>query len=92
MLVDYEAALALLARGKTKGVRERLASIRKYRADVLQRMSAIADYLNWSEATQRIGPNRDFDEYLKTAREISEQERKQRAPIARYLDELEREY
>ncbi len=92
VLVDYEATLALLARGKTKGVRERLASIRKYRADVLQRMSAIADYLNWSEATQRIGPNRDFDEYLKTAREISEQERKQRAPIARYLDELEREY
>ncbi|KAB2645439.1 MAG: hypothetical protein DVB27_10225 [Verrucomicrobia bacterium] len=92
VLVDYEAALALLARGKTKGVRERLASIRKYRADVLQRMSAIADYLNWFEATQRIGPNRDFDEYLKTAREISEQERKQRAPIARYLDELEREY
>ena len=92
VLVDYEAALALLARGKTKGVRERLASIRKYRADVLQRMSAIADYLNWFEATQRIGPNRDFDEYLKTAREISEQERKQRDPIARYLDELEREY
>ncbi len=92
VLVDYEAALALLARGKTKGVRERLASIRKYRADVLQRMSAIADYLNWFEVTQRIGPNRDFDEYLKTAREISEQERKQRAPIARYLDELEREY
>ena len=92
VLVDYEAALALLAREKTKGVRERLASVRKYRADVLQRMSAIADYLNWFEATQRIGPNRDFDEYLKTAREISEQERKQRDPIARYLDELEREY
>lgn len=92
ILVDYEAAFALLAQGKTKGVSERLASIQKYRTDVLQRMSDIADYLNWFEATQQTGRNHDFDEYLKTAREISEAERRHRTPIARYLDELEREY
>ena len=92
ILVDYEAAFALLAQGKTKGVSERLASIQKYRANVLQRMTAIADYLNWFEATQQTGPNHDFDEYLRTAREIAEEERKHRDPIARYLDELEREY
>lgn len=92
VLVDYEAAFSLLARGKTKGVSERLANVRKYRTAVLQRVNAIADYLNWYEATQLTGPNHDFDEYLKTAREISEQDRKQRDPIARYLDSLEREY
>jgi hypothetical protein len=92
ILVDYEAVFALLGQGKTKGVRERLASIQKYRTNVLQRMNDIADYLNWFEATQDTGQSHAFDEYLKTAREIAEQERKQRAPIARYLDELEREY
>jgi hypothetical protein len=90
--VDYEAAFSLLARGKTKGVSERLASVQKYRTTVLQRMSDIADYLNWFEATQPVGTKHDFDEYLKTARDIAEEDRKQRDPIARYLDALEREY
>lgn len=92
ILVDYEAAFSLLARGKTKGVSERLASVQKYRTTVLQRMSDIADYLNWFEATQPVGTKHDFDEYLKTARDIAEEDRKQRDPIARYLDALEREY
>ena len=92
VLVDCEQALALLARGKTGGVRERLARLAEYRASTLRRTDGIADYLNWYEATQSGGRSHAFDDYLKTAREISEQERQHRDPIARYLDEMEREY
>lgn len=92
VLVDCEQALALLARGKTGGLGERLARIADYRASALRRSDGIADYLNWYEATQSAGRSHAFDDYLKTAREISEQDRQHRDPVARYLDEMEREY
>ena len=92
VLVDYEQAFALLARGKTGGVRERLARIDQYRTSVLRRTAEIADYLNWYEGTQLGGHSNAFDSYLKTASEISEQEQKRRDPIARYLDDFEQEY
>ena len=92
VLVDYEQTFALLAHGKTGGVRERLARIEQYRASVLRRTAEIADYLNWYEGTQLGGRSNAFDSYLKTASEISEQEQKRRDPIARYLDDFEQEY
>lgn len=93
VLVDYEKAFALLARGKTGGVRELLANVEDYRASVLRRISAIADYLNWYEATQLGGGHSHaFDAYLKTAREISEQEKHYSDAVTRYLDEMELEF
>ena len=92
VIEDYAQAFALLARGKTGGVRERLARIGQYRTSVLRRTAEIADYLNWYEGTQLGGRSNAFDSYLKTANEISEQEQKRRDPIARYLDDIEQEY
>ena len=92
VLADYEQAFALLARGKTGGVRERLARIEEYRTSVLRRTAEIADYLNWFEGTQLGGTSNVFDSYLKTANELSGQEQKRRDPISRYLDEMEHEY
>ena len=92
VLADYEQAFALLARGKTGGVRERFERIEQYRTSVLRRTSEIGDYLNWFEGTQLGGSSHVFDSYLKTASEISDQEQKRHDPIARYLDDLEHEY
>ena len=92
VLADYEQAFAQLARGKTGGVRERLARIDQYRTGVLRRTVEIADYLNWYEGTQLGGHSNAFDSYLKTANELSEQEQKRRDPIGRYLDDFEQEY
>ena len=92
VLADYEKVFALLARGKSGGIRERLARIEEYRASVLRRSGEIADYLNWFEGTQMGAQSHAFDGYLKTAHEISEQERKRTTPISRYLDALEPEF
>ena len=89
---DYEEIFALLARGKTHGLRDRLAKVEEYRVFVLKRTSQIADYLNWFEATQMKTRSGAFDNYLKTANEISEQDRQQKGAIDRYLDELEQEF
>jgi hypothetical protein len=92
VLEDYAQIFSLLARGKSHGVRDRLGKVEQYRGFVLRRASDIADYLNWFEATQMGSRSDTFDNYLKTANDISEQDRKQKNPIARYLDELEQEF
>jgi len=89
---DYEEVFALLARGKARGIRERLAKVEGYRTLVLQRVSQIDDYLNWFEATQLKTKSGAFDNYLKTAKELSDQDRKQKGPIDLYLDELEKQF
>jgi hypothetical protein len=89
---DYEQIFAFLARGKTRGVRDRLAKVEEYRAFVLKRTTEVADYLNWFEATQMKTRSGAFDNYLRTANEISEQDRRGKSAVGQYLDELEREF
>jgi hypothetical protein len=88
---EYEGIFSALARGKSRGMHERLLKAEEYRRLVLYRSAAIADYLNWFEATQTRSSSGVFDNYLKTAGQFSEQEQKQKGPLARYLDEIERE-
>ena len=92
VLSEYDECLAQLARGKTRGIHDRLERAARLRTALTHRAGEIADYLNWFEATQMGTRSGAFDNYLKTASELSEQDRKRRDPIARYLDELEREY
>jgi len=92
VVVDYEQIFSLLARGKKRGIRDRFASAEKYRSFALRRISDIADYLNWFEGTQMKSRSETFNSYLKTANELSDQDRKQKGPIGEYLDELEQEF
>ena len=90
-VVSYTEILALLAKGKTRGVKERLAKAEEYRQRALRRAADIADYMNWFEATQMKTRSGAFDNYLKTAAEIAEQERKQKGLVGKYLDDIEKE-
>jgi len=92
VIAEYEAVFAFLAKGRKRGVRERLEAGERTRSLVTRRTVEIADYLNWFEATQMGLKSDTFDSYLKTANEISEQDRKRTDPIARYLDDLEQEF
>lgn len=88
IIAEYEQIFALLARGKTRGVRDRIAKVEQYRESVLRRTVDIADYLNWFEATQMSAKSNAFDGYLKIANEL-ETPLKRNDPITRYLDEVE---
>ena len=92
VVTEYDEVLALLLRGKTQKLAERIASTERYRATVLHRMDKIADYLNWHEATQLGTRSNAFDSYLKAANELSREESHRFDPITRYLDSLEKEY
>lgn len=92
VMADYGEIFSQLSRGKTWGVKSRLARLEAERRSLQQRAAQIADYLNWFEATQMSSRSGLFDNYLKTASELDEQDRKRDGPIARYLDALEAEF
>jgi len=91
VLAEYHECLGLLARGKTRGMEERLARAAELHQLVTRRASDIGDYMNWFEATQMGGRSGAFDSYLKAADEIDEQLKTRTDPVSRYLDQLERE-
>ncbi|MEA3188119.1 MAG: hypothetical protein QOD99_1949 [Chthoniobacter sp.] len=89
---DYRQIAEELARGKTRGIKERLASAAKYRELVLSRIDAIADYLNWFEATQESAQSDSFADYMKTARALAHDEPGKRDDvITRYLDVVQKQ-
>ena len=73
-----------------------IKALTEFRAKAAGSPAAASAALPLGQALLRVGKPAEaltaFDDYLKTAREISEQERQHRDPIARYLDEMEREY
>lgn len=93
VLSDYEQIFALLAKGRTRGIAERIHRAEVYRTAVLQRREEIADYLNWYEATQMKEWSGAFDSYLRLAKELEDNPPMTRleAQIAAYLDMLEDE-
>ena len=92
VIADYDEILALLIRGKTQKLTERIEDTEGYRTAVLTRMDKIADYMNWYEATQLGTRTHEFDSYLKAVDELSRDENHVFEPIKRYLDTIEKEY
>jgi hypothetical protein len=91
VIADYEQIIALMLRGKTHGLKERLARSQEYRDLVLKRTAEISDYLNWFEATQLDTRSDAFDGYLKAANELAVPP-KHDDPISKYLDAMESEF
>jgi hypothetical protein len=85
---DYELA-DLLARGKTRRIKERLARVASYRAAVEIQAREIDDYLNWYEGTQAKTMSGAFTPMLEAAGAADEEELRRRDPISVYLDSLE---
>lgn len=89
VIAEYRSIFTELQRGKIRHTAERLKSAAKYREMVLLRMDQIADYLNWFEATQMVSRSDSFDDYMRTAKELSSNPPKRDDPISRYLDRIE---
>lgn len=91
VIADYQQITADLARGKTRGVPERLAAAANYRELLLTRIDQIADYLNWFEATQMIEKSDSFDDYMKTARALAHDTTRRTDGITRYMDVVQKQ-
>jgi hypothetical protein len=91
-VAEYELAASELARGRTKHVEDLLKDAGQYRDLVLKRLDAVADYLNWFEATQIKVQSHDFDNYLRDAKALNDAPPPHRDdPISRYMDVMEQQ-
>ncbi len=93
VLSEYERLLAQIARGKTRGIAERIESAKRYRELVSQRMGDIIDYLNWFEATQMFTRSHAFDAYLRATRNADTAgPAGEKDPLRGYLDGVEKQF
>jgi hypothetical protein len=92
MIYEYARIGALLARGKTNGIAERLTNLRASRKGIAAQMRKINDYMNWFEATKAQTPSGAFTDYLKAAELGSAPEQRRRDRISVYLDALETQF
>ncbi len=84
----FEVA-ALLIRGKTKKLNQRMMRVTSSRALIESESRDMDDYLNWFEATQLKTMSGAFSEILKAASEEEVAPPRRRDPISVYLDSIE---
>jgi hypothetical protein len=89
---EYQQIVALLARGKRRGVAKRLTRLQVTRQELAARMSDVDDYMNWFEATQLSGRSGAFTDYLRATRRLQATGSRRGDPITVYLDELEDQF
>ena len=92
IISEYEKLARQLARKKTAKMTQRLAELRATREHLMRRMNAIADYLNWFEATQARTSSGAFHDYMKAAELAAERDYRRRDAISVYLDALESQF
>lgn len=92
VISEYAKVAALLARGKTKGLAERLQRLRARRQAVAKQLRGIDDYLNWFEATRLRAPSGVFADYMEAAESAARPPQAKRDAISIYLDALETQF
>jgi hypothetical protein len=85
---EYQQIVALLARGKRRGVAKRLLRLETTRQELAARMSDIDDYMNWFEATQMKRGSGNFTSYVKALDQSQLTAPRRRDPLSIYLDSL----
>jgi hypothetical protein len=89
---EYQEIIALLARGKRRGVPKRLARLELTRQQLAARMTEIDDFLNWFEATQMNSGSGNFTGYLKALDQSQVPAPRRHDPLSVYVDALEDQF
>ena len=92
IVTEYAEIVSGLVEGKTKGVDERLHSLRLRTAAALKKSKAVRDFLDVYEANESPTFSGLFDDYLKLPETISKELPERSDPMSKYLDALDKEF
>jgi len=94
IIAEYAAVVTALSHGQFQHVADRLRTLAAARAEVRTRREAVADYLNWFEATQLNTPSGAFEPYFQASRRAETLAPRERRTdtISTYLDGMELEF
>jgi hypothetical protein len=89
---EYQEIVALLARGKRRGLLKRLSRLELIQQQLAARMTEIDDYMNWFEATQMNSGSGNFTGYLKAVDQSQVPAPRRHDPLSVYVDALEDQF
>ena len=89
---EYQEIVAVLARGKRRGVLKHLSRLELIRQQLAARMTEIDDYMNWFEATQMNSGSGNFAGYLKAVDQSRVPAPRRHDPLSVYVDALEDQF
>ena len=89
---EYQQIVAVLARGKRRGIAKRLSRLEATRKQLAARMSDVDDYMNWFEATQMKSGSGNFIDYLKAVDQSQLSAPRRRDPLSAYVNALEDQF
>jgi len=89
---EYQEIVALLARGKHRGVLKRLSRLDLTRQQLATRVTEVDDYMNWFEATQMGSGSGNFSGYLKAVDQSQGPAPRRHDPLSVYVDALEDQF
>ncbi len=92
LIQEYQQVLDRLARGKTRGVDEKLAELAAARVALHRSAGDATDYLNWYEATQVGQRSGAFEDYKEAVEELRKPPPSRADGLSVYLDELDKEF
>jgi hypothetical protein len=92
LVLEWQEIASRMAEGNRRGIAGRIERLESAQKATAKRVDAIADYLNWYQATNPTEKSGRFDAYLKAARDPGQTAANVSGhdPIARYLDNFER--
>lgn len=89
---EYIAVIADLTEGKTKGIDQRLQTIRRHAEAAEAQSKAVRDYVDYFQASESNEYSGTFDDYLKLPQQIERELPPRTDPISKYLDALDKEF
>ncbi len=93
LIKEYQDIIQKLAKGRKRGIADRLTELADLRVEMLKTAQDAEDYLHWWEATQTSHESGAFEEYQKLVKELRQRKKKQRDDaLSKYLDGLAKEW
>lgn len=90
MLQDYQTVLDSIAKGKTRGVAAKLASLDEVRETMILRAARGRDYMDYFEITRARETSGAFDDYLRLKEGLEENPHRRKDSLSQYLDRMDR--
>jgi len=90
LLAEYQIVLDSIAKNKTEGAAEKIASLGETRATMVARATRARDYLDWFEITRARQTSGAFDDYLNLKERLKSNPHRRDDEVSRYLDRMDR--
>ncbi len=92
LIIEYQAALMDMRKGKMKDMDARLAQLRTRTIQAAEQSVAVRDFVDVYEANESGAYSGQFDDYLNLPATIQKELPPRSDPISTYLDALEKEF